>query len=184
MSQRVKKPGRPEETQGEAYSILRQLNAITWSWMDKDSNFRWAANTKELDFLFLGKRRRRCPSGSDGDEDGTRSGSNSGGNGSLSGMWTPRHLGDLKVSSIYNRNSAEAPAEVTSVCLVTFSFFLNSKLTDCSKHWFCTRSAHSQLCQALYVYYASSPLTWSLVRRFRYKEQGIYASKLLNEDLN
>ncbi|ODN02597.1 hypothetical protein Ocin01_04070 [Orchesella cincta] len=59
-----------------------------------------------------GKRRRRRPSGSDADEDGTRSGSNSGGNGSLTGMWTPRHLNDLKVSSIYNRNSAEAPAEV------------------------------------------------------------------------
>jgi hypothetical protein len=64
-----------------------------------------------------GKRRRRRPSGSDGEEDGTRSGSNSGGNSSfpsIGGMWTPRHLSDLKVSSIYNRNSAEAPAEVRS----------------------------------------------------------------------
>ena len=67
--------------------------------------------------MCAGKRRRRRPSGSeDNDEDGTRSGSNSGGgNGSLCGMWTPRHLGDLKVSSIYNRNSAEAPAEVTRI---------------------------------------------------------------------
>lgn len=75
---------------------------------------------------FAGKRRRRRPSGSDADEDGTRSGSNSGGNGSLTGMWTPRHLNDLKVSSIYNRNSAEAPAEVPKTISVIseHSFFL------------------------------------------------------------
>lgn len=33
-------------------------------------------------------------------------------------MWTPRHLNDLKVSSIYNRNSAEAPAEVNKFIYV------------------------------------------------------------------
>lgn len=105
----------------------------------------------------IGKRRRpRRPSGSedaDGDDAGTRSGSNSGGgggggaggtggggggggNGSLTGMWTPRHLNDLKVSSIYNRNSAEAPAEVPKTISVIseHSFFLTLLLINQKKN--------------------------------------------------
>lgn len=47
-----------------------------------------------FEIVSVGKRRRRRPSGSDGEE-GTQSGSNSGGNGTFPsfGMWTPRSVG-------------------------------------------------------------------------------------------
>lgn len=57
-------------------------------------------------------KRRKCRPTPTEEEEATAVASSSGASGSGGGVWTPRPVNDLKISSIYNRNATEPPAEV------------------------------------------------------------------------